>query len=118
MKEVLAAPINNPVLGPGLQSILQGSDPGETFFQRLLTLLVNLFLAGGSIVFFFMLITGAIAWISSGGDSKSIESARNRVTHALIGIFILFSTYAIIKAIEGFFGISILVLDIGNLSVR
>lgn len=65
-----------------------------------------------------MLLLGAITWIGSGGDKAAIEGARGRITQALIGIVVLFSVFAIIKLIEGLFGIKILTLDIGPLIIK
>jgi hypothetical protein len=104
--------ITNPVLGK------LGDLSGQEFFQKLIPALITLALVVGAIVFFFILITGAIQWISSGGDKQKLESARGKITSALIGLIILFAVFAIVKLIEGFFGISILTLDIGKLVIR
>ncbi len=104
--------ISNPALG-GLNN-----NTGLTFFQQLIPSLIGLAFVGGSIIFFFMLLISAIQWISSGGDKGAIESARGRLTQAMVGIVVLFSAFAIIKLIEKFFGISILTLDIGPLIIK
>lgn len=104
--------IKNPILGN------LSNETGVSFFQKLLPALVNLLLIGGVLVFFFILVTGAIQWISSGGDKQGIESARSKITNALIGIVILFAVFAVLKLIENFFHISILTLDINKLIIR
>lgn len=109
--------ISNPALGPSLQNIFTSSG-GVGFFQTLLPNFVTLALIIGAIIFFFMLVIGAIQWISSGGDKAAIEAARGRITQALVGIVVLFSVFAIIKLIEVFFGIHILTLDIGPLIIK
>jgi hypothetical protein len=104
--------ITNPILGNlNYQS-------GVGFFQKFVPALINIILIGGVLVFFFVLITGAIQWISSGGDKQAVESARGKITSALVGIVILFAVFAIVKLIEVFFGIEILTLDIGSLIIR
>ena len=104
--------ITNPILGNlNYQS-------GTGFFQKLIPALINILLIGGVLVFFFVLITGAIQWISSGGDKQAVEAAKGKVTSALTGIFILFAVFAIVKLIEVFFGIKILTLDIGSLIIQ
>ena len=65
----------------------------------------------------FMLITGAIQWIASDGDKGTLETSRTKIVHAIIGLIILFSVFAIIKLIQGLFGISILTLDISSLNL-
>lgn len=106
------AGINNPVLGPNLQG-----KTGLQFFQSFIPNLITLGLIIGVIFFFFILILGAIQWISSGGDKNALEEAKHKITNAIIGIVILFSVFAILKVIENFFGISILTLDIGSLVI-
>ncbi len=113
-----SAQIGNPVFGFGSGlAALQQEGTGITFFAHLISTLVGLFLIAGSIFFVFMFLAGAVAWISSGGDKGQVENARNRITHALIGLVILFSVFAIVKVIEGIFGTSILSLDIGPLKL-
>jgi hypothetical protein len=88
------------------------------FLKTFIPNLIGLAFVIGVIVFLFMLILGAIQWISSGGDKQALEGARGRISNALIGIVILLATFAIIKLIETFFGISILALDIGGLIIQ
>jgi hypothetical protein len=104
--------ITNPLLGD------LGKKTGTEFFQSFIPGLITLAIVIGSIVFFFMLVAGAIQWISSGGDKQAVEGARGRITSALIGIVILLSVFAIAKLIEIFFGITILTLDIGKLIIQ
>lgn len=108
------AQITNPALGK-LSDIKGG---GVGFFQQLLPSLIGLAFAAGAVIFFFMLLIGAIQWLSSGGEKENLEAARGRITSALVGIVILFSIFAVIKAVESFFGIHILTLDIGPLIVK
>ena len=80
--------------------------------------IIGLIFIVGIIIFFFMLLMGAVQWISSGGDKGKLESARGRLTSAIIGIVILLSVFAIMQLIQTFFGVSILTLDIGPLIIR
>lgn len=105
--------IKNPVLGPRLQG-----RTGLQFFQTFIPNLVTLALIIGTVIFLFILIIGAIQWISSGGDKNALEGARSKITNALIGIIILFAVFALLKVIENFFGIKILTLDIGPLIIK
>lgn len=89
----------------------------DTFAPRGVTLIENL----GSIIsavigvafllafliFLVMLIIGGIQWISSGGDKESVQKAKDRITHALIGLVIVACTWAIIQIVQNFFCINI-----------
>ena len=105
--------IKNPVLSPSLQS-----KSGLAFFQDLLPRIVGLAFVVGVLIFFFIMITGAIQWITSGGDKAAVEGARGKITNAVVGVVILLSLFALLKIIEDFFGINILVLDIGPLLIQ
>ena len=65
-----------------------------------------------------MLLWGAISWILSGGDKAGLESAKGRITNAIVGFVLLIGTFAIVKLIETFFGIDILSIDIGPLVIQ
>ncbi|MBI3397081.1 hypothetical protein HY045_01245, partial [Candidatus Woesebacteria bacterium] len=105
--------LRNPLLSSTLQT-----DMGIAFFTKLISALISLGLVIGVIVFFFTLLIGGIQWITSGGDKAAVESARGKITNALIGLVVLFSIFAISKLLETFFGISILTLDIGALRIQ
>lgn len=104
--------ITNPLLSP---QISQTS--GGDFFALLLPNLVSLALLIAGVVFLAIMIVGGITWITSGGDKQAIESARSRITNALIGIVIVLSIFAIVKIIEIFFGISLLAFDLKKLKL-
>ncbi len=50
------------------------------------------------------LIWGAIDWITSGGDSGKIASARNKIIQAVLGLIVLSSVVAIMIVVQGFIG--------------
>ena len=113
MKYLAQDSITNPVLGPSLQS-----KTGVEFFQDLLPRMIGLAFLVGVLVFFFILIIGAIQWIASGGDKTAVEGARGKITNAIVGVVLLLSLFALLKVIEDFFGINILALDIGPIIIQ
>ena len=96
------------------QIINIGPQPGQWFvlsqfsFATVISALITLILVIAAIVFVFMLLWGGFRYISSSGDKAQLEQARGTITSALIGLTILFATWAIINLVENFFGISIL----------
>jgi len=111
LNQSLIAQIENPAI-PAI-----GGLTGEQFFANLLPRLVSLGFVIGVVIFLFVMLAGAIQWITSGGDKTSVEAARSKVTNALVGIVILFSLFAVIKLIGDFFGINILEIDFGPLKI-
>jgi hypothetical protein len=110
---LLSQNITNPALGPGLSG-----KTGVGFFQSFIPNMVGLAFVIGAIVFFFIMVIGAIQWITSGGDKAALESARGKIGNAVVGFIILIAVFALLKVIEDFFGINILTLDIGPLQIR
>ena len=86
-----------------LVSILQGA--------------IRLILIAAAIIFFFVLVIGGIQWITAGGDKAGTETARKRITNALVGLAIVFAAWAIIALINALFGVDILNLQVPSFQV-
>jgi len=67
--------------------------------------LVNFSIVLAALVFFFMLVLGGVRWILSQGDEAKVKAARGQVTHALVGLAIVFAAWAIIRLIGAVFGV-------------
>jgi hypothetical protein len=64
----------------------------------------------GAIIFFVFLIWGGIQWLSSGGDKTAVQQARDRLTHAIIGLIILALSWAVwifVLSLLGIEGLSV-----------
>lgn len=83
---------------------------------NIISAIIRLLLVVAAVVFFFMLVLGGIQWILSGGDKQKTEAARNQITAALVGLVVVFSAWAIAQLINALFGVSILDLDIKQIS--
>lgn len=75
---------------------------------RLIATLWQTMVVLGGLLVLMNLVWGAFNWISASGDEKKIEDARNKITHAVIGMTILAASYAIMKFLEGVFGFSLI----------
>ncbi len=78
---------------------INSADLPTGFFDNpneLITNLVNIAFVIAIILVFFYLIWGGIEWITSGGEKGKTESARNKITAAVIGLIILAAAYAIL----------------------
>jgi hypothetical protein len=75
---------------------------GGGLFQTLIT---SAFIVASLIALAF-LIYGGIRWITSGGDKSAVESARNIIVAALVGLVITFLAYLIITFVFNFFGLN------------
>lgn len=59
----------------------------------------------GALMVLVMLLWGGIQWISSGGEQKNYEEARNKITAAVIGLAILASAWVLWILIIQFMGL-------------
>lgn len=57
---------------------------------------------------FVMFIFGAFQWMLSGNNSKGVDTARQSMTYAVIGIVVALSGFIIINLIAGFTGVNII----------
>lgn len=74
---------------------------------RLISSLVSGAIVLALILVLFYLIMGGIQWITSGGDKGKTESARNKITSAIVGLAIVASAWAIFTVVGYIFGVNI-----------
>ena len=90
-----------------LENIPQGESlAGSSMTQLIITLIEGAILVGALILLVY-LILGAINWITSGGDKGKVESARNKITQALIGFVILVFVYTLYTFILNVLGVDL-----------
>lgn len=102
--------ITNPALGNPPTGTT--GNAGVTFLQRFVPAAISVGILIGVLFFVYGLISGAIDWISSQGDKQKLETARSKITNAIIGLVILFAIYAFIALLGRFLNVDILKLTI------
>ncbi len=75
-----------------------------TDFGNMFTSLVNVVMVVAALLVFAYMIWGGVEWITSGGDKGKAESARNKLTAAIIGLVIVAASYAIVNLVVQFLG--------------
>lgn len=56
---------------------------------------------------FVMIIISGFKWLASGGNPKAVESARNTVTYAVLGLALIIGIWFILQFIETFTGLTV-----------
>ncbi len=69
--------------------------------------LIRVALGFAGIALFLMLIVGGFRYITSGGDPKAAEGARNTLTFAILGLVLIASAFLILRFIGTFTGAEI-----------
>ena len=111
------AQICNPALPSQLGGCGGGSvEQGGKVVGGLISGIVGIVFLFGFLLTLAYLLTGGMQWITSQGDKTALESARNKITHAIMGLVIVASAYAIFKLIGNFFGIELPNIKIPTIS--
>lgn len=97
-----------PVYAQAQINIPQPSNIKIADVGQLISALVGTLLIIAALLAFFFLIMGGIQWITSGGDKAGMEAARNKITHAIVGLIIVGAAWAIMILVQNFLGVSII----------
>jgi hypothetical protein len=94
--------------GDSRYSTMEGLQP-----QMFVTTIINMLLGLAGVVSFIFLLWGGLQWIMAGGDKDALDKARKKIVGALIGLSIVFSSYAIIFILRMLFNIDVIGWDLG-----
>ena len=73
---------------------------------KLISASVSVIMMVAALLAFVYLLLGGIQWITSGGDKAGMEAARNKITHAIVGLIIVGAAWAIMTLVSNFLGIN------------
>lgn len=88
-------------------TIAQPTNVRITDLGQLISAVVGTLLVIAALLAFVFLIMGGIQWITSGGDKAGMEAARNKITHAIVGLVIVGAAWAIMVLVQNFLGFNI-----------
>jgi len=74
-------------------------------FRCLIANILSIAITGIGFAGFIMLIVGGFRYLTSGGNSKGTETAKNTITFAVIGLVVALSSYIILNLIAEFTGV-------------
>lgn len=80
---------------------------GRSFAQYASSIFGFLTIVAG-LAFMLYFVLGAVKWITSGGDKGQVESARDQMTAAAIGLIAVIASYTIAGIVSLVLGINIL----------
>lgn len=102
--------IVNPVLPGALGS--GGKEAGPPAIGSIISSLIGVFLIMAFISTFLYMFLGGLDWITSAGDKAKLQTARDKITNALVGMIIVGAAWAVMMIAGNFFG-----LDFPNLPI-
>jgi hypothetical protein len=81
-------------------------------FEWIFNNIVTVILGFAGIALFIMLIVGGFGYITSAGDPKKAEAAKNTITYGIGGLVLIALAYLILLAIQSLTGINLSVFQI------
>ena len=87
--------------GAGDVATIQGL---ECLIANIFTVFITLLGLAG----FVMFLVAGVRWLTSGGNSKGIETAKNTMTFAVVGLVVALSAFIVINLIADFTGVNVI----------
>ncbi len=69
-------------------------------FSDLLTFLMRFFFVIAGIAALIMMLWGALAWVTSGGEKEGVQAARDKIVAAIVGVLLIVVALAVIWSME------------------
>ena len=106
MNNLISEDIGNPLRGIGPLG-LENDEPWRSgiLFSKFISTTIGIVTVVAIIWFIFLLITGAIGFMTAGGDKNAVETARKRLTNAIIGLVILIASLFVLVLIAYLIGL-------------
>jgi len=65
----------------------------------IINLIMPILMVGAGIACLFMLVLGGLNWIKAGDNPENLKKAKEYFTYAIVGLFIVVLSFAIVKLI-------------------
>ncbi|MBI2465269.1 hypothetical protein HYV64_03940 [Candidatus Shapirobacteria bacterium] len=99
-----STPVHAVICNPILKNCTSSTAP-KTYFNSVLSTVFSIFFIVGIIYYVWHIVFAGYHLIASEGDPKRWESGKNEMTYATIGLFVVFSIFAILKFVGIVLGI-------------
>ncbi len=119
MKPLAQVPLGQ-IGGAGLGPFANSSDgtSGLMGITKIISSVVGLMTIAAGIWFLIQFLIGGFSWISAGGDKAKLQTARDKLTNAFIGLIVVVAAWAILALAGTFFGVDFTISSPGDLINR
>ncbi|MBI3980489.1 hypothetical protein HY345_00655 [Candidatus Microgenomates bacterium] len=93
--------------GDAYSRLTSGQLVGESV-SRVMSNVIGVMTTAAGIWFIIQFVVGTYKWITSGGEKQSVESAKNHLTQAVIGLAITVITFILTGIVGSIVGLDIL----------
>ena len=101
---IFAKPAYAIICNPVIDNCRASVAPAD-YFNAVLPVIISIFFIVGILYFFWHMIFAGLHLIGSDGDPKKFESSKNEMTYSILGLFVIFSIFAILKLVGYILGI-------------
>jgi hypothetical protein len=77
-------------------------------FAKVLSSVIGLLTIIASLWFIFLFMSGAVSWLTAGGDKARVQEAQKKITNGIIGLVVVIAAIFIIDLIGTIIGLDIL----------
>lgn len=103
--KLLAQVIELPELTPGAKVTIEGPVPQFGTLADVINKLLPILFSIAGLILFFYLISGGFDLLLSGGDPKKAESAKGKITNAVVGFIIIFIAWWLTQILAKIFAL-------------
>ncbi len=101
---LFTTPAHAVICNPILKNCVSSTAP-KTYFNSALSAIISIFFIVGVVYYFWHFTMAGYHLIASDGDPKKWESGKNEMVWATVGLFVIFSIFAVLKFVGMVLGI-------------
>lgn len=75
----------------------EGKNLGEESIQGVVKTIINVISAIAGIIAVIMIVVGGLKFVTAGGSSESVSSAKNTIIYAIVGLIVIAFAQAIVR---------------------
>lgn len=84
------------------------NDGALSNLEQFISTMIGVITVFAGMFFIVSFLMGAVSWISAGGDSGKIQSARDKMIQSTLGLVVVVAAYAVIGLIGRIVGLDVL----------
>lgn len=94
-----------------------GKTPGDglTGITSIVSSVIGIMTIAAGIWFLFQFIIGGFNWINAGGDKAKLQTSKDRLTNAFVGLIVVVAGWAILALAGTFFNVDFTISNPGSL---
>lgn len=100
--------------GSGLGPFGESAGDGLTGITNIVSSVIGVMTVAAGIWFLFQFVIGGFNWINSGGDKAKLQTSRDKLTNAFIGLIIVVAGWAILALAGTFFNVDFTISNPGG----